>query len=88
MDQLLQEFKANPRWLALFHILTPQVERLVQSGSTDPEALHNALEEHNLVSEEELQKLVVKYALEHVRILPFRLLDELTAARNRFRMEP
>uniref|UniRef100_A0A093UXU9 Carboxyl-terminal PDZ ligand of neuronal nitric oxide synthase protein n=1 Tax=Talaromyces marneffei PM1 TaxID=1077442 RepID=A0A093UXU9_TALMA len=38
IDQLLQNFKADPQWRAMFQILTPQVERLVHSGSTDPEA--------------------------------------------------
>jgi hypothetical protein len=61
--------------MALFQILTPQVERLVQSGSTDPEALLDALKQHHLVSEEELQNLIIKSALEHVRILPSRLLN-------------
>lgn len=57
--------------MALFQILTPQVELLVRSGSTDPEALYDSLRQHHLLSDEELQELMVKYALEHVRILPY-----------------
>jgi hypothetical protein len=61
--------------MALFRILTPQVEQLVQSDSTDLEALYNSLMQHDLVSEKELQKLKAKYALKHVRILQSQLLN-------------
>ncbi|RAO71511.1 uncharacterized protein BHQ10_007523 [Talaromyces amestolkiae] len=64
-NQLLLNFKADSRWMALFQTLTPQLELLVRSGSTDPEALYDSLGQHHLVSNEELQELMVKYALEH-----------------------
>lgn len=61
--------------MTLFRLLTPQVQQLVQSGSTNPEVLYNSLKQHGLVSEEELQKLKAKCALKRVRILQSRLLD-------------
>ncbi|KAF4979500.1 hypothetical protein F66182_17281, partial [Fusarium sp. NRRL 66182] len=64
-EQLLENFQADSRWMALFQILTPQVELVVHSGSTDPEALYDSFGQRHLVSNEELQKLMVKYALEH-----------------------
>jgi hypothetical protein len=66
--------------MALFRVLTPQVEKLVQSGSTDPEVLYNSLRQHDIFSEEELQEIKAKCALEHVSTLPSRLLH---AADNR-----
>jgi hypothetical protein len=53
--------------LALFQILTPQVEQLVHKGCTDPEALYGALKENNLISEDELQEMKVKHQSEPVR---------------------
>ncbi|EEA19289.1 hypothetical protein PMAA_000890 [Talaromyces marneffei ATCC 18224] len=65
ISQLIQDFKADTQQMALFQVLTPQVEQLVRCGSTDPEVLYNSLRQHNLVSDEELQELKMKCALEH-----------------------
>lgn len=66
-NQLVQDFKADTQRLALFQILTPQVEQLVHEGSTNPEALYGALRENNLISEDELQEIKAKHQPESVR---------------------
>jgi hypothetical protein len=68
--------------MALFQILTPQVEQLVHSGSTDPAALYCALRQHVLVSEEELQKMKAKGDVEHVRISPSHPSNEADDSQN------
>jgi hypothetical protein len=55
--------------MALLQILNTQVEELVKSGSTDPEALYNSLGEYHLISKEELLNVRTSYQSEHVRIM-------------------
>ncbi|EED20958.1 hypothetical protein TSTA_081910 [Talaromyces stipitatus ATCC 10500] len=63
-NQLVRDFKADTQRLALFRILTPQVEQLVHKGCTDPEALYGALRENDIVSEDELQEMKAKHQSE------------------------
>ena len=67
-SQLVQDLKADTQQLALFRILTPQVEQLVHKGCTDPEALYGALQENNIISEDELQEIKAKHQSESVRL--------------------
>ncbi|KUL81946.1 hypothetical protein ZTR_10981 [Talaromyces verruculosus] len=60
-NQLVQDFKADTQQLALFQILTPQVEQLVHKGCTNPEALYRALRESDLISEDELEEMKAKH---------------------------
>jgi hypothetical protein len=66
-NQLVQDFMADTQRLALYQILTPQVEQLVHKGCTDPEALYGALRENDIVSEEELPEIKAKHQSEFVR---------------------
>uniref|UniRef100_A0A093VIS8 Ubiquitin-like protease family profile domain-containing protein n=1 Tax=Talaromyces marneffei PM1 TaxID=1077442 RepID=A0A093VIS8_TALMA len=63
-NQLVQDFKADTQRLALFQILTPQVEHLVHKGCTNPEALYRALRENNIISQDELQEMKAKHQSE------------------------
>ncbi|KUL81575.1 hypothetical protein ZTR_09850 [Talaromyces verruculosus] len=63
-NQLVQDFMADTQRLALYQVLTPQVEQLVHKGCTDPEALYGALRENDIVSEEELPEIKAKHQSE------------------------
>uniref|UniRef100_A0A093V2V6 Ubiquitin-like protease family profile domain-containing protein n=1 Tax=Talaromyces marneffei PM1 TaxID=1077442 RepID=A0A093V2V6_TALMA len=63
-NQLVQDLKADTQRLALFQVLTPQVEKLVHKGCTDPEALYGALRDNNIISADELQEIKAKYLSE------------------------
>ncbi|KUL81992.1 hypothetical protein ZTR_09815 [Talaromyces verruculosus] len=63
-NQLVQDFQADAQRLALFQILAPQVEQLVQRGCTNPEALYGALRDSDLISEDELEEMKAKHQSE------------------------
>ncbi|KUL81763.1 hypothetical protein ZTR_09237 [Talaromyces verruculosus] len=63
-NQLVQDFKADTQQLALFQILTPQVEQLVHKGCTNPDALYRALRENNIIAEDELEDMKAKHQSE------------------------
>ncbi|OAP53878.1 hypothetical protein AYL99_11900 [Fonsecaea erecta] len=64
LEQMIKGIQKSPKHMGLLHILSPQLELLVERGQPDLHALYDALYQEKLVSPTEIQEFRMTFALD------------------------